>query len=47
MRKQGWYTKDRVKDKSNKKVTKKKITEKKVIKKKVTIYYRKEFAYMH
>ena len=36
MREQGWYTKNRVKDRGNKK---------KVIKKKVIIYYRKEFAY--
>ena len=42
MHKQGWYTKDRVKDKSNKKVTKKKIT-----KKKVAIYYKKEFVYTY
>ena len=36
MREQGQYTKDRVKDKSNKK---------KVAEKKVAIYYRKEFIY--
>ena len=47
MREQGWYTKDRVKDKNNKKVTKKKVTKKKVTKKKVTIYHRKEFVYTH
>ena len=41
MHKQGQYTKDRVKDKGNKKITKKKVTEKKV-----AIYYRKEFIYI-
>ena len=36
MRKQGWYTKNKVKDGGNKK---------KVTKKKVTVYYKKKFVY--
>ena len=42
MRKQGWYTKNKIKDRGNKKVTKKKVT-----KKKIAIYYRKEFMYIY
>ena len=47
MREQGQYTKNRVKDKGNKKVTKKKVTKKKVTKKKVAIYYRKVFMHIY
>ena len=36
MRKQGWYTKNKVKDRGNKK---------KVTKKKVIVYYKKELIY--